>query len=241
MNAAIPESLQKDIRALAESFKTGMNDQLMSLVLYGGLVKNDLVKDRDLVNLMVVVKEINTRVLGQVAEVMAKSPRRGQCRLLTLSVQDLKSSMDVFPIKFLDMQQDYEVLAGDDVVKDLKISRVNLRLRCEQEIKNLMLRLRQEYIARSENEATANRTMLRSYYDFLIAADVLAELKTGKVCRKDDDIIKANEGLGLDMSPFRRIQQIRQGKPIKDAEERRNTYEQLMATVRQAAVMADEL
>jgi hypothetical protein len=47
--------------------------------------------------------------------------RAKQIQLLTLTPADLSSSTDVFPIKFLDMQQDYEILHGEDLVKDLEV------------------------------------------------------------------------------------------------------------------------
>ena len=151
MNPSIPDNLQADIQALAEGLQKSLGDKLKSVVLYDGMAKNEYIKENDLVCLMVVLTEVDTGNLDCVGEVLREDPRQKQYQTLVLSERDLKTSTDVFPIRFLDMQQDYDVLVGDDVVKDLEISRDNLRLRCEQEIKNLLLRLRTLYINSGDN------------------------------------------------------------------------------------------
>lgn len=241
MNAAIPQPLQKDILEFTQSLSGVLGEECVSIVLYGGMVKGKKLKETDNVNLMLVVKEIRTEVLDRIADPYLKHKRAKQFQLLTLSEEDLRSSTDVFPIKFLDMQQDYEVLAGSDLVAGLEISKANLRIRCEQEIKNLMLRLRQTYIANSSKPKVLSGTMTQCYFAFLGGLDVLAELSTGKVYRQDDEILDAGEQLGLNMDPVRRIRELRNGKIFDNPSEQHTTYEDFMATVRQAAAMADQL
>ena len=85
-----------------------------------------------------------------------------------------------------DMQQDYILLCGQDVMKDLTIKRDHLRLRCEQEIKNLMLRLRSSYLMNLDLKGGLPESCC-AYYTLLRSPDVLAELKTGKTLRKANE------------------------------------------------------
>ena len=237
----VPEKLQKDIDDLVEELDHSLGSNMLSIVLYGGIIKNKAVKDTDPVNVMVVVREITTKILDQVARPYLMSRRTSQIQLLTLSKQDLLSSTDVFPIKFLDMQQDYKIARGEDFVADLVITRDHLRLRCEQEMKNLMLRLRQAYLANSKHPKRLSGVMLKAYSTFLSAGDVLGELSTGKEFRSAEEILTAVQGLGLNIAPFRRIQALRDGQLFTDPAEQKAVFEQLMATVRQSAAMADRL
>jgi|TARA_B100000959_G_C14874043_1_gene579594 hypothetical protein len=241
MNPAIPQPLQSDIQQLVQSLTGALGEDLVSIVIYGGMAKNKSIKETDTIKLMVVIREVRTDVLDRLAAPYMKHKRCNQIQLLTLSEEDLRSSTDVFPIKFLDMQQDYEVLAGQDVVAGLEISKDNLRIRCEQELKNLMLRLRQTYINHSSKPKMLSGTMTKSYFAFLNGLDVLAELSTGNVYRQDDEILNAGEELGLNMTPFRRVKELRDGHIFDSTDEQKTTYEELMATVRQAASMADKL
>ena len=241
MNSAIPQTLQEDIKQFVQSLANALGDDLVSIVIYGGMAKSKSIKETDTIKLMLVIREITTDILDRIADPYMKHKRSNQIQLLTLSEEDLQTSTDVFPIKFLDMQQDYEVLAGQDVVKGLEISRDNLRIRCEQELKNLMLRLRQTYINHSSKPKVLSSTMTKSYFAFLNGLDVLAELSTGNTYRQDDEILDAGEEIGLNMAPLRRIKQLRDGQIFDSPAEQKTVYEELMATVRKAASMADKL
>jgi hypothetical protein len=237
----IPEKLQRDIDDFVEALDHSLGSNMISVVLYGGMVKSTSVKESDPINLMVIVREISTKALDQIAEPYLLSHRNDQLQLLTLSKEDLLRSTDVFPIKFLDMQQDYRILRGEDLVVDLEITRDHLRLRCEQEMKNLMLRLRQTYLAQSQRPKALSGTMVKAYAAFISAADVLCELTTNQVFRSNEEVLNAAEELGLDITPFRRIQALRQGQVFENPDEQKQVYEQLMTTVRKAASLADQL
>ena len=241
MNSAIPQTLQEDIKQFVQSLANALGDDLVSIVIYGGMAKSKSIKETDTIKLMLVIREITTDILDRIADPYMKHKRSNQIQLLTLSEEDLQTSTDVFPIKFLDMQQDYEILAGQDVVKGLEISKDNLRIRCEQELKNLMLRLRQTYINHSSKPKVLSSTMTKSYFAFLNGLDVLAELSTGNTYRQDDEILDAGEEIGLNMTPLKRIKQLRDGQIFDNPAEQKTVYEELMATVRKAASMADKL
>lgn len=240
MNTAIPESLKNDIQNVVSDLKNKLGGDLKSIVLYGGLVKNELVKDTDRVSLMLVVSASGLNVLDNIADAVI-GKRAHQIQVTILTPAELQSSMDVFPIKFLDMKQDYEVLAGEDFVKGLEISRDNLRLRCEQEIKNLMLKFRRMYIYSRDNPEALKGILLRGYYSFLQSGDALAELKTGKTYRKEAEIIEAIGYIGLDAELLKSIAKLRSGVALENNEAVRNSAEKFMRMIEKASQMADEM
>ncbi|SVD84311.1 uncharacterized protein METZ01_LOCUS437165, partial [marine metagenome] len=65
---SIPESLQKDLDDFIETLDHSLGSNMISVVLYGGLVKRKSVKDSAPINLIVIVREISTQILEQVAE-----------------------------------------------------------------------------------------------------------------------------------------------------------------------------
>lgn len=240
MNPSIPETLLNDLRSITATLETNLGDTLQSVVLYGGVAKNELVKDTDRVTLMIVLKEVNTATLEKVGDAL-DGKRQQQIQATVLTLADLNTSMDVFPIKFLDMQQDYEVLAGEDVVKSLEIGRANLRLRCEQEIKNLMLKLRRMYMNSRSNPKALEGMLLRGYYSFLQSGDALAELITGKEYRKEEEVVEAIGAIGLDAELLKRIAALRSGESLGDDAAVKKTVGEFMAMIEKAAKMADEL
>lgn len=240
MNSAIPENLASDINSFTSSLKNDLGDSLVSVVLYGGLVKNEMIKETDRVKIMIVVKNANIPSLDKVGDALSSTKRAKQIQLLTLTPADLSSSTDVFPIKFLDMQQDYEILHGEDLVKDLEIGRDHLRIRCEQEVKNLMLKLRSMYLRSRKDSKVLQKVLLKAYYSFLQSGDALAELKTGKVYRKENEILDGIESIGLDSALMKKIQALRTSESAPDQETLHDLYEQFMEMIVKAAEIADQ-
>lgn len=241
MNSAIPKNLASDISAFTSGLEKDLGDSLVSVVLYGGLVKNEMIKESDRVKIMVVIKDVKISNLDKVGDALLSTKRAGQIQLLTLTPLDLSSSTDVFPIKFLDMQQDYEILHGDDVVKDLEVGRDHLRIRCEQEIKNLMLKLRSMYLHSRKDTKVLQKILLKAYYSFLQSGDALAELKTGKVYRKENEILEGIESIGLDSALMKKIQELRSSDSDLEKEILQDLYEQFMEMIVKAAEMADQV
>ena len=241
MKENIPSKIRDELYILVEKLQDTCSNHLVSVVLYDGLTKNEHIKETDTIKLMLVMDTIDTSILDQLAKVFASFPLKGQLQPLVLSESDLESSTDVFPIKFLDMQQDHEILAGKDILKGLTIQRQHLQLRCEQEIKNLMLRLRKSYLMGLDQKGALPRIMLRSYFTLLRALDVMAELKTNKSYRREEEILDATAELGLEVDVLRRIRAIRDDQPMKDLEEQKQVFNQLMIFLRKAAVMVDQL
>ena len=71
--------------------------------------------------------------------------------VIHLTKQYIRGSLDTFPVEFLDMQSNYRVLHGEDVLAELEISREHLRLQCERKLKVAALKLRREYVNSSGN------------------------------------------------------------------------------------------
>ena len=240
MNSAIPENLASDINSFISSLKNDLGDSLVSVVLYGGLVKNEMIKETDRVKIMIVVKNVKISSLDKVGDALLSTKRAKQIQLSTLTPADLSSSTDVFPIKFLDMQQDYEILHGEDLVKDLEVGRDHLRIRCEQEIKNLMLKLRSMYLRSRKDSKVLQKVLLKAYYSFLQSGDALAELKTGKVYRRENEILDGIESIGLDSALMKKIQVLRTSESAPDQETLHDLYEQFMEMIVKAAEIADQ-
>ncbi len=65
---------------------------------------------------------------------------------MILTEAHIRSSLDVFPLEFSDMQDDYVVVYGEDILKGLCIEQEHARLFCEQQIKGKLIRIRQSYL-----------------------------------------------------------------------------------------------
>jgi len=130
-----------------QSFTQGLKDvypeELLSLILYGSAVSGEFVDKHSNLNLLVVLKNTDLEIIKKSSKLIRKFKI---INALFLSEDYIANSIDIFPIEFLDMQENYFVLYGKDVLRDIQIDNRNLRFQCEQELKVKLLKLRQSYL-----------------------------------------------------------------------------------------------
>ncbi|VVB86180.1 Uncharacterised protein [uncultured archaeon] len=124
--------------------------------------------------------------------------------------EEIIRGADVFPVEFLNIRHDYKIHHGVDILKDIKISKQNLRLQLEFEFRSKLIHLRSEYLFSKDRE-------LESL--ILSAVPALAPIMGGLVYLKDlkhsgtremFDIVSS--GYGIDVSILKEIHDISQGK-----------------------------
>ncbi len=76
------------------------------------------------------------------------------------------NSCDVYPIEYSDIKARYKILYGEDVVAPLVLEKSNLRLQCEYEVKNLLIKLRQNYLVKSHDLNEIEKLLKRSSKSF---------------------------------------------------------------------------
>jgi len=238
---SLPNAVQEGLERLGNQLREAFGEQLLSIILYGGLARGEYTPQSSDVNVMIVLKEIAFETLERAAPIFQRAGRDVNLAPLLLSENDLRRSTDVFPIKFLDMQRHHHVLWGRDVLADLPIARDHLRWRCEQEIKNLLLRLRQFYLRRSHYSERIESTLTRALSSFLASLSMLVELKIGAMATTKAEIIAAAEKIGLNNQPLRDIFALKRGELKPEAAELKRLYGAFMQTVQQAAALVDAL
>lgn len=155
----------KSRRALTDAFSELINeagDTLESLILFGSAASDEFDPDQSDLNLLVVLRRDDRDALELMGPPLAKLMRRHKVSPMITTGEELKTSADVFPVKFLNIRERHRMLFGPDPFTAMQIRQVHLRLRCEQELKNMSLKLRRSLIARAAT-STARRDMIRSF------------------------------------------------------------------------------
>ena len=241
-DVALPKDAKDALAAFCEEVVEAAGDQLDAIILYGGITKGEYNEDTSDVNILLALKDINLEILDNIAPCVQHGRRDVRIAPMLLSDKDLKRSTDVFPIKFLDIKEHHTLLWGTDVLEALPIEQEHLRLRCEQELKNLNLRLRSFYIQRINRAERIEQTLVQILPPFLISMDALLYLKDGKHYVTKDAIISATKDvLGLENKVLRTLLSIKLGQHEAKLDELRTIYESFMKIVDQAADIADQI
>jgi hypothetical protein len=133
-------------RTFLEQVQEIFGNELVSVIAYGSVMTADYRPKLSDHNFLVVLSPEGIAGIKKVQRAAAGWTRKRVHFPMFMTKEFIASSLDSYPIEFFNMKQAYEVLAGDDVLKDLVISKTDLRLQCERELKGKLLHLRQEYV-----------------------------------------------------------------------------------------------
>lgn len=176
----LPEKLQSGLEQLAADLTAAVGDDLLSVAVYGGIAKGEPFElGQTPVPVLVVLQDASVTFLAKISSVVQKANREFLAAPFLVSLHDLQTSTDIFPIKFLDMQTHHFLLAGRDVLSELEISTQHLRLRCEQELCNLMLRLRNVFLRNAGHDESLRQAVGQGVAPFMAALGAAVCLKTG--------------------------------------------------------------
>jgi predicted nucleotidyltransferase len=126
-----------DQRELGELFSELVNaggDNLESLIVFGSAATGSFDPATSDINLLVMLRRDDRDVLEAIKPPLSRLMRQFKVSPMVATGDELRTSADVFPVKFLTIKDHHRVLFGADPFEAMTIRRVHLRLRCEQEL-----------------------------------------------------------------------------------------------------------
>lgn len=143
---SLPEEVQKIFLPFLEKFIDAGKEQITSVFIYGSATGKNFIPRVSDVNSVVVVREISAGLIeGFLKKMFSVRSKRIRAPVV-LTEEHIRLSLDVFPIEFLEMKDNYTVLYGNDLLKDIVVQDSHARLFCEQQIKGKLIRIRQAFL-----------------------------------------------------------------------------------------------
>ncbi|MDP8216194.1 MAG: hypothetical protein P9L98_02585 [Candidatus Kaelpia imicola] len=119
---------------------------LISAFVYGSAAGGNYIPKVSDINSAFVFKDLKFSIFKNSLNVVSKGIFKKIAAPLFLTKDYINSSLDVFPIEFLDMKENHILLHGEDILSGLEIKGEHIRLFCEQQIKGKLIRIRQAYL-----------------------------------------------------------------------------------------------
>jgi len=160
----LPKKIEENILSFIEKLKDIYQNDLISAILYGSAASGEFVDKHSNLNLLVILTETDLGSLKRASGVVAKFKN---ITPLFLTEDYIRTSTDIFPIEFLDMQENYLLFFGKDVLKEISIDKKNLRFQCEQELKAKLLNLKQLYLRFYKDKAGLQNLLFKSFTSIL--------------------------------------------------------------------------
>lgn len=185
----LPEKIKKTLQDFMQRLKNIYGDDLISVILYGSVSSGEFIARHSNINLLVVLNDTSIPHLNKIRDIINKIKFR-ILNTIFLTEDYIKTSCDVFPIEFLDMKENYLVLEGKDVLKDLAIETKNLRFQCEQELKVKLINLKKLYLTIGRDKIILQNLLFKSFTSMLHILRNVLRLKGQTVPYLKLDILK---------------------------------------------------
>jgi len=194
-------------------------DDLISIILYGSAAGGDYRPGKSDLNFLIVLSDEAIDHLGRAMEAVSRWRKKGVATPLFMTKSYIASSLDSYPLEFLNMQKGHLLAYGEDVLSDLTFDIEHLRLQCEREIKGKLLLLRERFL---ETEGKAKRIqalIAESITAFISIFRGLLHLKGAPIPSTRREIVAAlAHEFPIDATVFVRCLDIKEGGKISPAE-----------------------
>ncbi len=153
----LPDEIQKLLQTYVKDVKGRFGEQLEGMLLYGSAVRGEFLPGRSNLNILLLVSSYDSAVLKQYSALHRQWSKEQIVVPLFLTEEELRVSAAVFPLEFLEIQDQHRVLDGRDPFIGFHVRIDRLREAVVQGLMSHLLRLRQRYV---EGGGTAEATAI---------------------------------------------------------------------------------
>jgi predicted nucleotidyltransferase len=183
------------VDAYVADYRAVFGDNCASVTMYGSAVTHEYRPGDSDINILIVLKNFGIEELKKSFSVTRKWQRKKVSVPFFMTGEYIASSLDTYPIEFIDMRSNYKVLYGEDVLALLDIKKEHVRIQCERELKGIALHLRREYVRTNGNKKVLRRLLTASVKTLLPVFKALLVLNDRPIPKLKSDIIMAIEEL----------------------------------------------
>ncbi len=227
---------------ITEDYNMIFGDDLISIIEYGSATGKDYRPGKSDINFMLVLSEEGIERLDRAFDIIKKWQKRNVAIPLFLTESYVGTSLDVFPIEYLNFQGNYVLVFGKDILKDLAFDREFIRLQCEREIKGKLLILREAFLETSGKGKALKGLIGQSISSFVAIFEALLYLKGQDLPNTKREIIKATAAeFDMDAGVFEKLLDIKDEKVKPGDMEVMGLFKDYLREVRKLAKQVDTL
>jgi len=226
----------------SERLLAALGDNLQSITVVGSSLTEDYRPGQSDINTVLVLGQQTLASLNAVASLAKPMSRKKISPPLLMTKSYIERSQDVFGVEFLDFQLAHETIMGDDPFVSLAFDKKDVRLQCERELKAMLIRLRQGYIAASANKKLVRDILIstaRSMAPLLRAMLWLKDVE--RTARAEATFSGAAGEFSIDTNPLTSAIKWRHEKIRLSEIEMENAFESVYSAVEQLAGIVDKL
>jgi len=240
--AKIPKDPKEIFNEIIKDYQDIYGNDLVSIILYGSAASGNYTPKKSDINFLIILTEEGINQLKKAFKKVEKWYKRKVSTPLFLTKSYISSSLDSFPIEFLNMQKSYQLVFGEDVLKELTFNKNHLRLQCEKELKGKLLQLRQVYLESRGKTKNLRFIIENSLTAFISIFQALLYLKDKDVPAERRKIISLiSQEMDVDEQIFLNLLKVKEGTVKLSAEALSTLFEDYIKEVRKLSYAVDQL
>ena len=208
----IPDETQKLLHAYVKDVKALFGEQLEGVVLYGSAVRGEFLVGRSNVNLLLLVSSYDQALLKKYGALHRRWSKEQILAPLFLTEEELGSSATVFPLEYLEIQEQHRVLGGRDPFVGFRVDTAGLAVEVRQGLTASLFRLRQRYVEGNATDEAALILMSLSLTGLLPLLRGIQRVEGRSAVYQSDALIKdVEEHMRLDLQGMEDALQLKRG------------------------------
>jgi predicted nucleotidyltransferase len=234
-----PEDIFPDI---IEDFKNIFAEKLTSIILYGSGARDDYQPGKSDLNFLVILSEDAIDHLDQALDTVSRWRKKNVAVPLFMTKSYITSSLDSFPIEFLNIKESYILAFGEDVLKDISFDARYLRLQCEREIKGKLLLLRESFLETEGKQKRVKELIKASVTAFISIFSGILYLKGIEIPTTRRNIIQAIAGvIPIESEVFMKCLDIKEDKKEFSSAETMGIFKEYLMQIRKLWEFIDQM
>jgi predicted nucleotidyltransferase len=208
----VPETIRETLWPYLAQVQKLFGETLEAVILYGSAAGGEHVPGKSNINLLILLAKQDMELLKQYATLHKRWQKEQIVVPLFFTAAELKSSLELFPLEYLEIQEQHALLAGRDPFPGLRIDGRNLRLQCEQELRGNLLRLRQRFVEGGASTEAITILLPLSLTALMPCLRGLLRAKGHPVERSADGVLQAVEKkFEIDAAAFHDVLKLKRG------------------------------
>ena len=180
--------------------------------------------------------------MDQAVETVSRWRKKKVATPLFMTKSYIESSLDSFPIEFINIKNKYVLVYGEDILKDITFDANHLRLQCEREIKGKLLLLREGFLETEGKQRRIKELIKASITAFISIFNGLLYFKGIEIPPTRREIIQsvANE-ITIDSEIFMKCLDIKDDKKDFSSSEMKDLFKAYLIEVRKLWEFVDKM
>lgn len=230
------------IAPFLEKVLSNYQEKIHSIYITGTAITDDFDPKTSNVNSLFVLKNMDLRFLKVLAPLGKKYGKRRIAAPLIMTPEYIKTSLDTFPVEFLNFKLIHATAFGEDILNDIEISRMDLRHQTERELKVKLIWLRQSYISSAGDKKALTQNLINSISSYMpLFRGIIVLLGKEPPIRQIEVIHVLNEASGMNADIFAKVLQGKREKIRLSGEDLNAIFENHYSVVEKLGKIIDAI